>query len=158
MIGRRTRASTLYVKTLTLGGIFLSGDRSDTLKQEGWDPLFSRWPKWSEGYIYTFINESRIAYWSNLSSVYGTLLLDFGPRANMTIALHRLGAPRPPKPGLFPGGTGLFRGMLLVGRLNYTISRRLSGHFEWDRFDPGDFYRPGASGFNWLRFELLFKY
>jgi hypothetical protein len=76
----------------------------------------------------------------------------------MTLTLHRLGAQRPPRPGPFPGGPGLDRGMLLVGRLNYTISARLSGHFEWDRFDPGDFYRSGANGFNWLRFELLFKY
>jgi hypothetical protein len=146
-----------YLKTLTLGGIYLSGDDPATAKMEGWDPLFSRWPKWSEGYIYTFIRESRVAYWSNLNSVYGSLLFDFGSRANGTLTLHRLGAEKA-LPGEFPGGTGLRRGMLLVGRLNFTISRYLSGHLQWDSFAPGDFYRPGASGFNWLRFELLLRY
>jgi len=47
--------------------------------------------------------------------------------------------------------------MLFVGRLNFTISKILSGHFQWDHFEPGDFYAPGASGFNWLRFELMFR-
>jgi hypothetical protein len=146
-----------YLKTLTLGGIYLSGDDPATAKMEGWDPLFSRWPKWSEGYIYTFIRESRVAYWSNLNSVYGSLLLEFGSRANGALTLHRLGAGEA-LPGEFPGGAGLKRGMLFVGRLNFTISKILSGHFQWDHFNPGDFYTPGASGFNWLRFELMFRY
>jgi len=146
-----------FLKTLTLGGIFLSGDRSETEKHEAWDPLFSRWPKWSEGYIYTFIRESRVAYWSNLTSLYGSLVLDFGSRANAAITYHRLGADER-NPAVFPGGKGVERGMLLVGRLNFTISKYLSGHIQWEHFRPGDFYRPGASRFNWLRFELVFRY
>jgi hypothetical protein len=146
-----------WLRTLTLGGIYLTGDDPSTAKMEGWDPLFSRWPKWSEGYIYTFTRESRIAYWSNMTSIYGSLAFDFGARANAALTLHRLGALEP-VPGAFPGGTGLARGMLLVGRLNFTISRFVTGHFQWDHFDPGDFYMPGASGFNWMRIELLFRY
>lgn len=145
------------LKTLIFGGIFLSGDRPETEKYEAWDPLFSRWPKWSEGYIYTFIRESRVAYWSNLTSLYGSLVLDFGSRANATLTYHKLGADKR-IPGVFPGGRGVERGMLIVGRFNFTISQRLSGHFQWDHFRPGDFYRPRASRFNWLRFELVFRY
>jgi hypothetical protein len=146
-----------WLKTLTLGGIYLSGDDPATAKMEGWDPLFSRWPKWSEGYIYTFTRESRIAYWSNMTSLYGSLAFDFGSRANAALTLHRLGAPKP-QPGAFPGGTGRKRGTLLVGRLKFTISKLVSGHFQWDHFSPGDFYTPGASGFNWMRVEFLFRY
>jgi hypothetical protein len=149
--------SVPYLKTLTLGGIYLSGDDPATAGMEGWDPIFSRWPKWSEGYIHTFTRESRVAYWSNLNSLYGSLLFDFGSRANATMTLHRLGAEKV-RPGEFPGGPGLHRGTLVVGRLNFTISKLLSGHFQWDHFRPGDFYAPGASGFNWLRFELMFRY
>ncbi len=151
----RWRFKTL--KTFVLGGIYLTGDDPATPRMEGWDPLFSRWPKWSEGYIYTLSRESRIAYWSNLSSVYGSLVFDFGPSANATVTVHRLGAEHA-RPGEFPGGTGLRRGALIVGRLNFVINKALSGHLEWDRFDPGDFYRPGAAGFNWLRLELQVKY
>jgi len=145
------------LKGLVLGGIFLSGDRPETDRMEGWDPLFSRWPKWSEGYIYTFIRESRVAYWSNITSLYGSLLVDLGSKAGGILTLHRLGAVHA-QPGPFPGGTGLRRGTLLVGRLNCVLSRRVSGHIEWDHFEPGDFYFPGAAGFNWLRVEVLLKH
>jgi hypothetical protein len=146
-----------FLKTLVLGGIHLSGDDPATARMEAWDPIFSRWPKWSEGYIQTFNRESRPAYWSNLNSVYGSLVLDLGARANATITAHRLGAERT-LPGAFPGGTGLHRGGLVVGRLNFTISKLLSGHVQWDHFEPGDFYAPEADAFNWLRFELMFRY
>ena len=145
------------LKTLVLGGIYLSGDDPDTARMEGWDPVFSRWPKWSEGYINTFSRESRPAYWSNLSSVYGSLVLDLGARANATVTFHRLGAGRTLAGG-FPGGTGRHRGELVVGRLNFTISRLLSGHVQWDHFEPGNFYAPEADAFNWIRFELMFRY
>ncbi|MEN6312595.1 MAG: hypothetical protein ABFD80_13790 [Acidobacteriota bacterium] len=146
-----------YLKTLTVGGICLTGDDPETAKMEGWDPLFSRWPKWSEGYIYPFIRESRVAYWSNLNSLYGSLAFDFGSRANATLTLHRLGADKA-QLGAFPGGLGPERGMLFVSRLNFTISKIFSGHLQWDHFDPGDFYAAGADGFNWIRFELMLRY
>ncbi len=145
------------LETLTVGGIFLSGDRPETEKFEAWDPLFSRWPKWSEGYIYTFIRESRVAYWSNLTSLYGSVVLDFGSRVNATVTCHRLGADER-NPAAFPGGAGVPRGMLIVSKLSYTISQNLSGYFQWDYFRPGDFYFDGASPFNWLRFELMLRY
>jgi hypothetical protein len=56
---------------------------------EGWDPIFSRWPKWSESFIYTFTRESRPSYWSNMSSLYASLAFDFGTR-------HGLVMPRGP--------------------------------------------------------------
>jgi hypothetical protein len=149
-------AGVPLLKTLTFGGIFLSGDRPETERFEAWDPLFSRWPKWSEGYIYTFIRESRVAYWSNLTSLYGSVVLDFGGRVNAAVTCHRLGADER-NPAAFPGGTGVSRGTLLVGKFSYTISRNLSGYFQWDYFRPGDFYFAGASPFNWLRFELMFR-
>jgi hypothetical protein len=146
-----------YLKTLTLGGLLLSGDDPGTSRMEGWDPVFGRWPKWSEGYIYTLIRESRVAYWSNLDSIYAGLGFDFGSRANGTLTVHRLGAERV-RPGTFPGGTGLDRGTLVVGRLSFVISKALSGHVHWERFKPGDFYAPGRSGFDWIRFELMLRY
>jgi len=149
-------AGVPLLKTLTFGGIFLSGDRPETERFEAWDPLFSRWPKWSESYIYTFIRESRVAYWSNLTSLYGSVVLDFGGRVNAAVTCHRLGADER-NPAAFPGGTGVSRGTLLVGKFSYTISRNLSGYFQWDYFRPGDFYFAGASPFNWLRFELMFR-
>ncbi len=145
-----------FLKTATVGGIFLSGDKPGTDKVEGWDPIFSRWPKWSDSYIYTFGRESRTAYWSNLTSLYGSLALDLGSRADALLTAQRLGAFEP-QPGAFPGGPGRCRGTLLQSRLNYKVSKFLAGRVIWEYFRPGDFYFPGASPFHWLQFEMNFR-
>ncbi len=144
------------LKTATVGGVFLSGDKPGTDRMEGWDPVFSRWPKWSDSLVYTFTRESRSSYWSNFISLYGSLALDLGDRADGALTAHRLGAFEP-QPGPFPGGAGSIRGTLLQGRLNYKVSKYLSGRFIWEHFLPGDFFFPGASRFHWLQFEMIFK-
>lgn len=149
--------SVPYLKTLTLGGIYLSGDDPATARMEGWDPIFSRWPKWSESYIYTLTRESRPSYWSNLTSIYGSISLDFGNRSDGLLMFQRMGAVEP-QPGVFPGGTGRSRGTLLKGRLNYKISKFFTGRLIWERFIPGSFYFPGAASYNWLQFEMIFRY
>jgi hypothetical protein len=151
-------AGTLpLLKAFVLGGILLSGDDPATAGMEGWDPIFSRWPKWSEGYIYTFTRESRPSYWSNLSSLYAQLAFDFGARSDGHIMVMPMGADHA-QPGEFPGGTGLYRGTLVRGRLNYKLSKYMTGRVIWEHFVPGSFYFPGASSYNWLQFELIFRY
>ena len=145
------------LKAFVLGGILLSGDDPATAGMEGWDPIFSRWPKWSESYIYTFTRESRTSYWSNLSSLYAQLAFDFGARSDGHIMVMPMGAGHA-QPGEFPGGTGLSRGTLYRGRLNYKISKYMTGRVIWEHLDPGSFYFPGASSYNWLQFELIFRY
>lgn len=144
------------LKTATVGGVFLSGDKPGTDRMEGWDPVFSRWPKWSDSLIYTFARESRPAYWSNLTSIYGSLALDLGERADGLLTVQRLGAFEP-QPGPFPGGAGRSRGTLLLGRLNCKVSKFMSGRVIWEHFLPGDFYFAGASRFHWLQFEMIFR-
>lgn len=151
------RGTLPLLKTAIVGGILLSGDDPATARMEGWDPIFSRYPKWSESYIYTFTRESRQAYWSNLSSLYASLAFDFGPRSDGFIAVQPMGAGRV-QPGVFPGGTGRDRGTLIKGRLNYRISKFLTGRFIWEHFTPGSFYFPGASSYNWIQFEMIFRY
>ncbi len=145
------------LKSATLGGILLSGDDPATARMEGWDPIFSRYPKWSESYIYTFTHESRISYWSNLSSLYATVAFDFGERADGLVNLMPMRAGHA-QPGAFPGGPGRDRGTLVKGRLNYRISQRLSGRFIWEHFTPGDFYFAGAASYDWIQFEMIFRY
>lgn len=145
------------LKSATVGGILLSGDDPATAKMEGWDPIFSRWPKWNESYIYTYTRESRQSYWSNLSSFYATLALDFGARSDGMLMVQPMGALKV-LPGTFPGGTGRDRGVLLKGRLNYKVSKFLSGRVIWEHFAPGSFYFAGASSYNWIQFEMIFRY
>ena len=144
-------------KTLTLGGIYLSGDDPSTEKMEGWDALFSRWPKWSESYIYTLIRENGVAYWSNFNSIYLSMLMDFTERMNLTLTWHRMGAAETGA-SIFPGGTGKTRGDLIIAKLDFKINDYFSGHFLWEYFNPGNFYFDNASSSNWLRFELMYKF
>ncbi len=144
------------LRMFTFGGIYLSGDDPTTEKLEGWDPLFSRWPKWSEAYIYTLIKEHSVAYWSNLNSLYVSLAMDFTERMNLVLTWHHLGA-NERSFSAFPGGDGRTRGDLLIGRLDFNINRYFSGHFLWEHFKPGNFYFEGAARYNWLRFELMYK-
>ncbi|HSA96415.1 MAG TPA: hypothetical protein VLJ16_10200 [Acidobacteriota bacterium] len=146
-----------FLKSFVLGGILLSGDDPATGRVEGWDPIFSRWPKWSESYIYTFTRESRQAYWSNLSSLYAQLAFDLGARSDGHIMVMPMGAERA-RPGIFPGGTGRGRGTLYRARLNYKISKYMTSRVIWEHLDPGSFYFPGASNYNWIQFEMIFRY
>jgi hypothetical protein len=146
-----------FLKSFVLGGILLSGDDPTTARTEGWDPVYSRWPKWSEGYIYTLTRESRSSYWSNLSSLYAQLAFGLGARSDGHVMVMPMGAGHA-QPGVFPGGAGLCRGTLYRARLNYKISKYMNGRVIWEHLVPGSFYFPGAASFNWLQFELMFRY
>jgi hypothetical protein len=145
------------LRKITLGGIYLSGDDPETEKIEGWDPLFSRWPKWSESYIYTQIREQSVAYWTNFNSIYLSALLDVSKNVNLTLTYHKMGA-NELNPNSFPGGAGKTRGDLLISRFDYKINSHTSGHFIWENFNPGSFYFSNADSYNWFRFELMFKF
>jgi hypothetical protein len=147
-----------FLKSFVLGGILLSGDDPFTSRVEGWDPIFSRWPKWSESYIYTLAQETRSAYWSNLSAFYAQLAIDLGERVDGHVMLMPMGAGEAQRV-ISPGaGPTRGRGTLYRARLNYKLSRYLTGRVIWERFVPGSFYVPGASSFNWLQFEMIFRY
>ncbi|MEN8221766.1 MAG: hypothetical protein ABFR36_00795 [Acidobacteriota bacterium] len=144
-------------KKITFGGIFLSGEDSCKCKVTAWHPPFSRWPKWSDSYIYTFINEGGIAYWSNINSVYFALKTKLFRNGSLNTSLHLLRSPEKNLTTTFPGGSGNYRGALLMNRLNFKISESFSGHFLWEHFRPGNFYFNGAENYNWIRFELMYR-
>lgn len=149
------------VRVLTVGGILLSGDDPATADYEGWDPLWSRWPKWSESYIYTFIREGGVARWTNFSALYFGFNAVFTKDFKARVHYYIMGAPREaPALQSFAGlaGDGQQRGGLLVSRFDYVINTHLSGHFVWEHFEPGSYYVDGADGYNWFRFELMIRY
>jgi hypothetical protein len=155
----KTGESFPLPELITLGGIYLTGDDQDTPEWEAWDPLFSRWPKWSESLIYAFIKESKVAYWSNFNSLYASLRIPLWMDTNLNLTYHFLGADEPaPSGNSFPGGSGTDRGSLLIARLNFKLLPELSGHIVWEHLTPGDFYSAGADGYNWFRMELFFQY
>ena len=145
------------LKKIKFGVIYLSGDNPATRKIEGWDPVFSRWPKWSESYIYTLIRENGAAMWSNFSSLFLTLDIKPVKRGNLHTGIYYLMAPAKGCKCSLTGGNGKTRGTLLIGRFNYKLNRFLSGHIVYEHFKPGNFYFEGAESYNWFRVELMYK-
>jgi hypothetical protein len=144
---------------LGIGGFILSGDKPGTDDYEGWNPVYSRWPKWSELYIYTLVNERGVAYWENISSGWLNVAWNTHPRVQVDCKLYWMWAleqaPDPERPVF---GEGKFRGMLSEIKLKWNWTDYLSGHFLWEALMPGDYYAEGSDYSHFLRCELYFKY
>lgn len=149
--------SILLPRVTTIGSIFLSGDDPATDRMEAWDPLFSRWPKWSYSYLYTLIreNDGKPAYWSNFVSAYGSLYFKFGDRLDLTVTAHRLFAMQKSFDALYLSGEGKNRGSLIITRVGLKISKSTSSHLVWDVFVPGNFYVQDADGYHYLHFQVV---
>jgi hypothetical protein len=137
----------------------LSGDNINTDTHEAWDPLFSRWPKWSESYIYTSLmeNSGKIAYWSNMIAPYIQTKFNISKEIVLDLNYYQLFSAEQTATYSFLSGNGKNRGGLIVSKLSYKISDKVTGHILWEHFEPGDFYFEDADSYNWARMEILFK-
>jgi hypothetical protein len=145
-------------RLLSAGFIYLSGDDPHTRQHEDWNPLFARWPKWSESYIYSQIREDDVAYWTNMISLHGKGEFDFSKDVTLLFDYHHLMAPQKSVDTVgFPGGTGRTRGELLIGLLEFRINEHTTGHLLWEYFEPGNYYFREADAYSWVRAELLFR-
>ena len=146
-------------KPYVLGGYWmLSGDNPKTANQiEGWDPIFSRWPKWGDLYLYATVPEKGVGYATN--NRFSQLEAGFRPLKLLQLRTtwYHMDAFFP-----FAGtnkvfGTGTGRGNLLQTRADVRINSQWSGHVVYEGFLPGSFYSHQSSGF-FLRGEVLYTY
>ncbi len=138
---------------------YLSGDDPDTGKNEQFDPLWGRWPHFSEMLIYTAALENRVSEITNMHRFgvgwtttpheklefrtdYNVLFADqrdsYGSRAYFT-------------------GSSCFRGQLVTAWLTYKFNKHVSGHLMGELFFPGEFY---SNAYNevgaWVRYQIEF--
>jgi hypothetical protein len=145
-------------KPYLLGGIWaLSGDDPQTSRIEGWDPLFSRWPRWSELYVYSQIHEKAVGYWTNTGLVQAEAGFSPAGPLDLRFTYYHMNAFHP-----FAGdpaimGAGKRRGDLFEARADLKVSNSLKGHVLYENLMPGDFYSGGADGY-FLRFELTWAF
>lgn len=141
------------------GGYWLfSGDDPRTAAVEDWDPLFARWPKWSELYIYSQFNERGVGYWTNLGMWQAEAGVAPIKSAKLRGTYYYMTAFHPFARGdrrIFGPGTG--RGHNWQVRADITVNRNWSGHVLYERHLPGDFYSRRTAG-DFLRFEILFHW
>lgn len=143
------------------GYIYLSGDDPKTLgKFEAWNPVLSRWPKWSELYIYTLSLEKdvqamqqSIAYWQNFESSWIGVTMHPEKRLKLEGRYMWLGADESVFYSSRLGGHTR-RGDLYIAKLSWNLTNILAGHLLLERFVPGDFYPAEADDATFIRIEL----
>ena len=140
-------------KMNVMGGFnLLSGDDPSTDDNEGWNPIFSRWPKWSELYIYSQVMESvrgthKVAYWTNTFSPYVKYNVNVTPNVSMQACYYHLRALQDASfwnPNAL--SEGKTRGDEFQLLFKFKFTKCLSGHFLFDYFLPGDFYQQIDAG------------
>jgi len=154
---------TQWSPQLSVGYVYLSGDDSSTSKMEGWDPLFSRFPLWSELYLLSYASETRIVgYWTNLSMPGVSLKFKPTDKMKLTFAYYYLMANE--NPPTF-ASTKVFsfdskqRGQLPQARIDYKFDKKgnITGYFLAEYFKPGKFY-VNKDPAVFLRTELQIKF
>jgi hypothetical protein len=141
--------------TLSLGYTGLSGDDPRTRRIEGWDPLFSRWPKWSELYIYSQVPERGVAYATNTGMWEAEARLTPAKHLDLRATWYRMAAFRAPGGSGPLFGTGTHRGDLWEFRGDLSLDAHWKGHVVYERLSPGGFYAGSAPG-SYLRFEVTY--
>jgi hypothetical protein len=141
-----------------LGYITMSGNDPATPKNEGWDPLFSRYPQISELYALTLATESGIpAYWSNINIYRALVRLAPTEETKLELSYNFLKADKAFTGALF-SGTGKDRGQLITAKLYRKFSPILDGYVTIEQFLPDDFYA-STNQFDaqFVRWELQWK-
>ena len=143
--------------SVAAGLIGLSGDDPRTPQVEGWDPVFGRFPKWSDLYVYSLVPEAEVAMWSNLRmtelEVKAQPLKWLGLRA----AWYHMGAfqAQSQKGANFGRGTG--RGDLALVRADLTVAPSWKAHLLYEHLKAGSFYANHDGG-HFLRAEVAYTF
>ncbi len=150
-----------WTPTLTAGYAYLSGDDKDTSKNEGWDPVFSRFPWLSELYGALYTAEAGIhSYWTNLHLARASLTLKPTEKMKLFLAYNYLWADEYPSPNMALSitGTGKNRGHLPQVQLSYSFTKNISAYILCEYLAPGNFYKNSADSATFLRTQFEFKF
>jgi hypothetical protein len=146
-------------KPYILGGYWaMSGaDPSSTTVNGNFDPLFARWPKFSELYLYSELRENGIGMNTNLTQVQGEVGFTPWKPINWRFTYYHMGAyhPFPGNPAIF--AAGLTRGELFETRVDYYINKNWSGHTTIEHVTAGDFYKDRSPAY-FLQFEISYRF
>jgi hypothetical protein len=142
--------------SLKLEYTYLSGDNPNTAKDEGWNPLFSQWPKWSLLYTYILNNEDGMAYWTNIYQWRLINTLNFTDKQKLDLVYSYLRADDNNLGAKF--GEGKERGHLFQAIYNVNFNQCISGRIKAEYFEPGNYYSASADPGLLLQCQLILKY
>ncbi|MCL2700828.1 MAG: alginate export family protein [Phycisphaerae bacterium] len=139
---------------------FLSGNDKDSGKWNEFDPLWGRWPQFSEIIASAYRNETLPGYATNLHRLYAGAITR--PKPFEIIANYHLlfADHRYPTGHLFgQDSSGHFRGQLVTAAARWVINPHLSMQVLGEVFFPSDFYdRDHRSTAVFARYEIVFKW
>lgn len=137
-----------FCPTGSIGFYHLSGDDPGTTDDEGWNPLWARWPQYSELYVYSF-DVDGAGRWSNVTMPYVEVDLPVHAKAGFTILGGYMLAPEENGPG---GGDE--RGFLGTCWFKYKLSNTWSGHVLAEMVEPGNYYNVDDTAY-FVRVEFM---
>ena len=150
---------------LSLATEFLSGDDPNTGKDEMFDVLWGRWPRWSELYIYSYIVETnkRIAQMNNIARFGPTWTISPFKGTTASLTYNAMFAPEstPTRAVTVPYPTfsrnGHFRGHYLQAVVKHQFNKYLSGHL-WAECVQEDNYYAQRDLVTFVRCEVMFTF
>jgi hypothetical protein len=135
-----------------------SGDNPETERDERFDLLWGRWPRWSELLIYTYASETKVADMTNLHRLNLGHRFNINKQWQLSADYHLLFADQnsgATSSKLHVSPDKRFRGQLFTTWLRYKFSDQLYGHFLAEYFLPGNYYVEPSDDFAYfLRFNV----
>jgi hypothetical protein len=142
---------------------YASGDDPSTDNDERFDLLWGRWPRWSELFIFTYANETRIGDATNLHRLNVGHRVSLTKQWTVTGDYHALWADEN-SGALIPAAIKVssddkFRGSLLATSLRYKYSDQLSGYGLLEYLAPGSYYVAPSDDNAWFfRFNVEYVF
>lgn len=144
-----------------LGVTWYSGDDPSSKDDEGWNPLWGRYPQngTADLLAYTF-DADGAARWSNLTFAYAHAGLSLSKDTIVSAMLGQVMAPEADGPG---GGhqRGLYAGATIGSTLAHPgISAKdvVKGHIVVEMLEPGDYYKSDRDTAYFMRWEIGYSF
>ncbi len=132
---------TKFKPKASIGYIHLSGNNPGTTTNEGWDPLFSRYPFISELYSLSMASETGIlCYWTNLGAVRTSLVLQPTEKSKLSFWYNYMRAVETVPASAIFTGDDKSRGHLVQGKFDYAFNKNVSTYVLLEYLFPGDMY------------------
>lgn len=141
-----------------IGAVFLTGDKAGTSDtDEGFNPLFSKWPMLSEAFVFVMATERGATYWTNMEWYRIGLNLTFTEQTNLDLKYNFIMADEAITGNPFSSGTGDERGHMTMAKATHKFTKKIKGYLMVEHMIPLDHYASDDRAM-FVRWELEFKF
>ncbi|OQA25019.1 MAG: hypothetical protein BWY59_01941 [Verrucomicrobia bacterium ADurb.Bin345] len=144
--------------TVNYGVYYLSGDDPASKDDTGWNPLWARYPQYSELYVYCWDAEAA-GRWSNLTMPNVGLSLKPMPwlKTSAMVAYLRANEKDGPGGGAERGWLGVIKGEFEIKQKLFCQRDKLSAHLWLEVLEPGNYYKVEDTAY-FARWELMYQF